>query len=128
MGLTTIKIEIGNPAKLKAKVVVEFLVDSGALYSVVPAKTLKQLGIKPLTKETYSMVDGTHLTRKKGLAIFRYGNRIGGADVIFGEAGDSILLGVTALESMGLLLDPLRRELRPLPILLATKLQQLEPV
>lgn len=128
MGLTTLKIEISNIAKPKLKEPVEFLVDSSALYSVVPAKVLKKLGIKPLTQETYSMVDGTQLVRKRGFALFRYGNRIGGADVIFGEVGDSVLLGATALESMGLSLDPLRRELRALPILLATRLQPLEPV
>jgi hypothetical protein len=50
--------------------------------------------------------------------VFRYGERIGGADVIFGEEGDSNLLGATTLESLGLALDSLRRELRPLPMVL----------
>jgi hypothetical protein len=47
------------------------------------------------------------------------GARIGGADVIFGEEGDSTLLGALTLEALGLALDPLRRELKPLPMLLA---------
>ena len=33
--------------------------------------------------------------------------------VIFGEPGDAVLLGVVALEILGLVFDPLRRELRP---------------
>jgi hypothetical protein len=39
--------------------------------------------------------------------------------VIFGEPGDSNVLGVFTLEALGLSLDPLRRELKPLPMILA---------
>ena len=39
--------------------------------------------------------------------------------MIFGEEGDSTLLGVLTLEALGLMLDPLRRELKPLPMMLA---------
>jgi len=38
--------------------------------------------------------------------------------VIFGETGDSTFLGMVSLEALGLLLDPIRRELRPLPMVL----------
>lgn len=57
--------------------------------------------------------------RRKGGALFKYGDRIGVADVIFGEEGDSMLLGAFTLEALGLSLDPLRRELKPLPMILA---------
>ncbi|MEP7198554.1 MAG: aspartyl protease family protein [Chloroflexota bacterium] len=124
MGLTTVKIEISNPVNPNKGETVEFLVDSGAVYSVVPTKILKRLGIKPLAEETYRMADGTKIVRKKGGAIFRYGTRIGFADVIFGQTGDSELLGVTALESMGLSLDPLRRQLNPLPGIRAVKVRR----
>jgi len=56
---------------------------------------------------------------KKGGALFKYGDRIGVADVIFGEEGDSVLLGAFTLEALGLALRPLRRELEPLPMVLA---------
>jgi hypothetical protein len=39
--------------------------------------------------------------------------------VIFGEPEDSNLLGAFTLEALGLALDPLRRELHPLPMILA---------
>jgi hypothetical protein len=45
--------------------------------------------------------------------------RYGGTDVIFGEEGDSVLLGAFTLEALSLVLDPLRRELKPLPMVLA---------
>jgi len=119
MGLTVLEIKIGNPALPDVMEKVEFLVDSGAIYSVVPKSILERLGIKPLAEETYRLTDGSKIVRKKGVALFKYGDRVGGADVIFGEEGDSILLGALTLESMGLTLDPLRRELKPMPMILA---------
>ena len=119
MGLTVLEIEVANPADPETKQTVEFLIDSGAVYSVVPAAVLKDLGIKPLKEETFRLADGSKIVRQKGVALFRRGDRVGGADVIFGEEGDSTLLGVMTLESLGLSLDPLRRELNPLPMILA---------
>jgi clan AA aspartic protease len=121
MGMTTLTIEVGHPAKPKVTRKVKFLVDSGAIYSVVPERTLKELGIKPLATEEYHLADGSEIVRRKAIALFRHGKRVGGADVIFGEEGDSTLLGVTTLEALGLSLDPIRRELKPLPMILAVK-------
>lgn len=119
MGLTVLEIEVGNPANPEITEKIEFLIDSGAIYSVVPASILKRLGIKPLAEQEFRLADGTKIVRRKGIALFKYGDRIGGADVMFGEEGDSMLLGVFTLEALGLSLDPLRRELRPLPMILA---------
>lgn len=119
MGLTVLNIDVGNPAKPKATVPIEFLIDSGAIYSVVPTLVLKKLNIKPLAKEEFRLADGSTITRKKGGALFKYEGKIGVADVIFGEKGDSNLLGAFTLEALGLALDPIRRELKPLPMILA---------
>ena len=119
MGLTVLRVAVGNPGRPAVTEVVKFLIDSGAIYSVIPTDILQRLAIRPLATETFVLSDGTTITRKKGIALFRYGAHVGGADAIFGEPGDSVLLGVTALEALGLLLDPIRRELRPLPMTLA---------
>jgi len=119
MGLTVLEVRVGNPATPEITHPVEFLVDSGAVYSVVPAAVLEGLGIKPLIEQPFRLADGSKIVRKKGIALFRYGERVGGADVIFGEEGDHNLLGALTLESLGLSLDPLKRELKPLPMILA---------
>jgi predicted aspartyl protease len=98
---------------------VAFLIDSGAIYSIVPSAVLERLGITPLAAEQFHLADGTTITRKKGIALFRYGDRVGGADAIFGEGEDSSLFGVTTLEALGLSLDPIQRQLRPVPLVLA---------
>ena len=119
MGLTVLKIEVGNPANPSITEPVEFLVDSGAIYSVVSRPILEKLGIKPLGKEEFRLANGEVIVREKGVALFKYNNKIGGADVIFGEPDDSTLLGAVTLEALGLALDPLKRELKPLPMILA---------
>ena len=85
---------------------------------MVPAPVLERLGISPLTEQEFRLADGSKIVRKKGGALFKYGERIGVADVIFGEEEDSLLLGAFTLEALGLALDPLRRELRQLPMIL----------
>ncbi len=118
MGLTALMIKVGNPAKPNITEDIELLVDSGAIYSVIPARVLRRLGIRALGREEFRLADGSRITRRKGVALFRYGDKAGGADVIFGEPGDSQLLGALTLEALGLTLDPIRRELKPLPMIL----------
>ena len=119
MGLTVLEVEVANPANPQVTEKLEFLIDSGAIYSVVPAPILDKLGIKPLSQQEFRLADGTKIVRMKGVAVFKYGDRIGGADVIFGEEDDSVLLGAFSLEALGLSLNPLKRELTPLPMILA---------
>lgn len=90
MGLTVLELEVGNPANPEVTEKIEFLIDSGVIYSVVPIPILEKLGIKPLTEQVFRLADGSKIVRKKGVALFKYGERIGGADVNFGEEGDSI--------------------------------------
>jgi hypothetical protein len=55
-------------------------------------------------------------SRSTGAALFRFHGEQGASTVIFGEPGDAALRGVVTLEELGLILDPLRRELRPMPM------------
>ena len=118
MGLTVLEVEVGNPANPVDTRSVKLLIDSGAIYSVIPTPVLEDWGILPLAEQEFRLADGSKITRQKGIALFKYGDRIGGADVIFGEPEDSTLLGAFTLEALGLALDPLRRELLPLPMIL----------
>ena len=127
MGLTVLDVEVGDPARPEVSEKLELLIDSGAVYSVVPRPVLERLGIRPLTRQEFRLANGTKVVRQKGVALFRYGERIGGADVIFGEEGDSVLLGALTLEALGLSLDPLRRELTPLPMILAAAIPRWGP-
>ncbi len=117
MGLTSLVVRISNPADSTRFVEREMLVDSGAVFAIVPAAVLRRLGIRPRRRERFRLADGTTITRNIAIAGFEYQDHVGGATVIFGEPGDACLLGALALESLGFMLDPVRRALRPLPML-----------
>ncbi|MGH7895067.1 MAG: aspartyl protease family protein [Candidatus Binatia bacterium] len=119
MGLTVLTIEVANPAAPERREAVEFLVDSGAVYSFVPRLVLERLGIAPHGRERFRLADGSVIERERGDAVFVYGARRGAAPVIFGDPGDATLLGAVTLESLGLVLDAIRRDLRPLPMVVA---------
>lgn len=118
MGLTYIKATVINPADPSKRLKVGFLVDSGAMYSVVPKTILKKLGIKSRETKTFTLADGTDITRKVGNAFFSLDDSERASPIIFGEKGDTPLLGMVTLEALGYILDPIRRELRPLPMVL----------
>ena len=82
---------------------------------------LRRLGIKPSKTRTFLLADGTEIKRSLGEALFRINGDEGTSPVIFGEKGDSALLGSVSLEVLGFMLDPFKRELRPLPMLLAAQ-------
>ncbi len=119
MGLTFIEADISNPAKPKKHARVEFLIDTGASYSVIPAALLRNLGIKPHSRRTFILADGSKIARRLGDVVFRINGRKGASPVIFGQKDDSVLLGSISLEALGLMIDPLKRQLRPLPMMLA---------
>ncbi len=118
MGITFVKARLLNPQNPAKTVEKEFLVDSGAVYSVVPKADLLKLGIKPHRKQEFVLADGSKIEREIGDAIFEFEGLRGAAPVVFGKKGDSHLLGVFTLESLGLILDPFQRKLRPMKLLL----------
>ena len=120
MGLTFINATIANPANPRRTEKLSLLVHSGAVYSIVPKVVLRRLGVKPHSTKTFTLADGSKISRKIGDAIFKLNGQQGASPVIFGQKGDSTLLGTVSLEALGLLLDPIRRELRPLPMLLGS--------
>lgn len=119
MGLTHIEATIANPRAPRRTARLRFLVDSGAIYSVVPARLLRKLGVQSHSRRTFTLADGSQITRRMGDVLFRFDGRQGASPVIFGEKDDSTLLGMVSLEALGFILDPLKRELRPLPMQLA---------
>jgi clan AA aspartic protease len=112
MGLTPVRILIANPRNPERTKEVELQVDAGAMYSMVPGKILRDLGVEPEGTRTFTLASGEKIRRKVGGALYKLDGVLGHASVIFGEKGDQPLLGVTALEEMGLEVDPVTRKLK----------------
>lgn len=118
MGYTYVTAEVANPANLARWESVTCLVDTGALLCLLPRPLLDSLGILEQGKRTFRLADGTSIVRPVGIAAVRVAGQVTGTDVIFGEPADKPLLGVTALEQVGLAPDPATGQLRPLEMLL----------
>ena len=121
MGLTYQALTVKPSRSSRKSRAVKFLIDSGAVYSLVPAKQLRSLGIKPYRKLDFTLADGSIVSRRVGDAYFEYRGQGGAAPVIFGEDGDEPLLGATTLESIGLVLDPFKRRLHPMKLVLMSQ-------
>lgn len=119
MGLTQVKVRIANPTDPERYRDIEFIVDSGASFTVVPKEILKELDIKPRSTRLFLLANGEKFERSMGNAEVEYKGARGAATVIFGEEGDFPLLGVTTLEALGLIFDALRQELKPALMLMA---------
>ncbi len=119
MGITSAILKVREHRKSEKFAEVNFLVDSGAIYSLVPGKILDSLDIEPNREMSFSLADGTTLKRKVCSAYFEYEGEGGPAPVVYGEEGDEPLLGATTLESFGLKLNPFTRTLHPMRMLMA---------
>lgn len=119
MGLTHPKLIVKASRRARRRAAINFLIDSGAVYSLVPASRLRRLGIRPYREMEFVLADGTTVRRRVGDAYFEFRGEGGAAPVIFGEAGDTPLLGATTLESLELVLHPFSRQLVPMRLMLA---------
>lgn len=120
VGVTFTKVRLGNPERSDVALVeLELLVDTGAIYSVVPASILDALAIGRLEREEFTLADGTHVAYDIGEARFTVGARARTSPVVFAPEGVTPLLGAFTLESLGLMVNPVTRELLPMRLLLA---------
>lgn len=119
MGTTTVTLQLKNPNDPTKTAVGEFLVDSGAHYTVIPQKMVKLLHLKPAFNQKFSLADGRIMTRAIGSAVVTLDGRELPAPVVLGQQEDNALLGVTTLEAFGLMLDPFARRIYPSKLMLA---------
>ena len=82
------------------------LVDTGASLSFIPRDVLAALGVQPVDVEQLELGDGRIVERKVGPAVVRYQGKEAGTQVVFAEPGDGFVLGVNALEELGVQLNP----------------------
>ena len=117
MGITTIAATVSD-LKGKKKIASEFLVDTGASYTVIPETMAKKLNLKVDRTQKFSLADGTTVERDLGFAIVAIDGQEAPSTVIIGRKGDSPLLGALTLENMGLMVDPFSRKLRNMKLML----------
>ena len=115
MGATHVTVLIRNPAHPERTWEGLFLVDTGAPDSLVPRPHLEAIDLKPKGQRTYELANGAELKLDITVGQIEFMEEIVGGTIIFGEAGAEPILGVTALESVGIEVDPLNQRLKRLP-------------
>ena len=115
MGATHVTVTIRNPAEPDRTWEALFLVDTGATDCLVPRPGLEAIGLQPRGQRVYELADGREMTADITVAEIEFMGEIVGGTIIFGDADAEPLLGVTALESVGIEVDPLNQRLKRLP-------------
>ena len=115
MGLPYVSVSIKVPGTTDVGYDALFLVDTGATDSMAPGSELAKTGIRPVGATAYELADGSVHEYSFGLAQIEFMGKITAGRVVFGPDAVAPILGVTALESVGITIDPATRTLKRLP-------------
>src|SRR5713226_8980209 len=114
MALIHVTVAVKSPGKA-AGYEADFLVDTRATDSMAPRRELARIGIAPAGRAAYELADGTAQEFEFGLAQIEFMGEVTAGRVIFGPDDAEPILGVTALESVGITIDQANRKLNRLP-------------
>ncbi len=89
--------------------------DTGWIDCLVPGNRLREIGLVPKGQRSYELADGSEVTLDVTVAEVEFMGEMVGATVIFGKEDAEPILGVTALESVGIEVDPRTQRLKRLP-------------
>ena len=115
MGATHLTVAIRNPADPERYWEGLFLVDTGATDSLVPRPHLEAIGLKPKGRRVCELADGSEIVMDITTGDIEFMGETVGGTILYGAPDAEPLLGVTALESVGIEVDPLNQRLKRLP-------------
>jgi clan AA aspartic protease len=115
MGLTKVTASVANLMKSKKAYESLFLVDTGAIHCMAPQKELEEAGITEEGKETYELANGQTVEYGYGFARVSFMGFETVTQIIFGPENSEPILGVLALESVGIGVDPQSKTLKKMP-------------
>ncbi len=118
MGTFRYQIALGNPSGAEFEVL-NALVDTGAVYTFVPASLLSRLKVAPMDAMEFALADGSKIKRDIGETQIRAVRRQATTFVVFADENDATLLGSYALEGLRLAVDPYNSRLIPNELLYA---------
>ncbi len=115
MGVIHVTVTVKNPADPEKSWDGLFLVDTGSTDCLVPRKHLLDIGLFAKGQRTYELADCSELKMDITVAEIEFLGDIVGATIIMGPDDAEPILGVTALESVGIEVDPRTQKLKRLP-------------
>jgi clan AA aspartic protease len=115
MGLTKVTTKLTSLVDSQKSFEALFLVDTGATESMAPCDELEKLGVKQEGKMVHEVADGTVREYPFGLVRIEFMGETTAGRVIFAAPRTEPLLGVTSLESVGIIVNPTNKTLKRLP-------------
>lgn len=113
MGMFEVNVKLASMAAPDRFEQVSLLVDTGATISWIPRAVLAKLGVAAYSKLPFELADGRHLERDVTAVLMAVDGRKAPVQVAFGEPGEAQVLGATALEGLGFMVDPVAKRLVP---------------
>jgi predicted aspartyl protease len=92
---------------------VEVMVDTGSTFTTVPADLLRRLGVNPQRTMQVRLADGSVINDQVCDTVIRLEGQTFFTPISFGREGEPSLLGVVALETALLAVDPVEQRLVP---------------
>jgi clan AA aspartic protease len=112
MGLTYVTVRIENLTRSGEPYENEFLVDTGAIDCLAPASDLRNAGIAVEGRDIYELANGEVIDYPYGFARVSFMGSNTVTQIIFGPEDAEPILGVVALENVGIGVDPVSRTLK----------------
>jgi predicted aspartyl protease len=119
MGRTTAAVKICNPQDTAKCVETELIVDTGSTYTWIKRERLEAIGVKPSKARKFRTIEGKTIEREVGEAVIECLGERAMSIVVFAERDDVEVMGVVALESLALEVDPVTQQLKKAESLLA---------
>lgn len=115
MGAVHVDVTIQNPADPSRSWRSRFLAGTGATNTVVPPECIEAVGLASAGRRRHRLADGRRVEMDVAVAKIEFLDDFVGGTVVTGEPGAEPLLGLTALQSMGVEVDVAHQTLRKLP-------------
>jgi len=96
----------------------EFIVDTGAIYSVIPKSVAKKLQLKEVGRRRFKTASGEIVEYPVSEAYIKIEGKGVTSLVAIANEKTPTLLRVTTLELMGLQVDPITGKLTPLDLMI----------
>jgi clan AA aspartic protease len=120
MGIMYVPATVRRSEGRGRRIEVRMLVDTGTVYSVLPSEVWQALRLRPMDRAEFTLADGSVISRDVSECRFEIQGKTATSPVVLGAAAEGPLLGAVTLETLGLMLNPLTREIRPMRLMLAS--------
>ena len=117
MGMFEVKVKLASLTAPGRAEEISLLVDTGATLSWIPRGILQKLGVTAFSRLPFSLADGRRLERDFTAVLVTFDGRKAPVQVAFGEPDEEAVLGATALEGLGFMVDPVAKKLIPRDLL-----------